>query len=99
MRTKRFWHLIPGLALLVMPMFAAASADAADAKLPVIKTLELKAKLDKHEKLQLVEALELKYYKKGHLPGAIRLTDASKEAPKLLPNKKEEIIVYCANVY
>lgn len=60
---------------------------------------ELKAKLDRGDKVTLIEALPSKYYEYKHLPGAINIPHDEVEvlAPKLLPNKAAEVIVYCAN--
>ena len=66
---------------------------------PIIGTANLKAKLNNHEQLTLVEALESKYFDQWHLPGAIMMTDANKYAAKLLPDKKAEIVVYCMNTH
>lgn len=48
----------------------------------------------------LVEALPERYYRTGHLPGALNLNhDAVKAgAAELLPDQDAEIIVYCSNM-
>ena len=60
---------------------------------------ELKAKMDRGEPFKLVETLAPTAYEHAHLPGAINLPpDRVRElAPQLLPDKQEEIIVYCAS--
>jgi rhodanese-related sulfurtransferase len=60
---------------------------------------ELKAKLNRNEKLILAEALPETYYLDRHLPGAINLPHDRVDAlaPVLLPDKSAEIVVYCAN--
>jgi rhodanese-related sulfurtransferase len=60
---------------------------------------ELKAKLDRGERVVLVEALPAKYYLDKHLPGAINIPHDQVDvlAPNLLPDKGAEIVVYCAN--
>ena len=60
---------------------------------------ELKRKLDTGEDFVLVEALPRKYWAKGHIPGAINLPHDQIEAlaPELLPDKKREVVVYCAS--
>jgi rhodanese-related sulfurtransferase len=60
---------------------------------------ELKAKLDRKEKLILVEALPETYYLDKHLPGAINIPHDQVDAlaPALLPDKAAQIVVYCAN--
>ena len=60
---------------------------------------ELKAKMDRGEAFTLVETLAEVAYQHAHLPGAINLPpDRVQElAPRLLPDKGAEIIVYCAS--
>jgi rhodanese-related sulfurtransferase len=60
---------------------------------------ELKSKLDRREKIALVEALDPEEFRKGHLPGAVNMPmDRVRElAPKLLPDKNADVIVYCMN--
>jgi rhodanese-related sulfurtransferase len=60
---------------------------------------ELKVKIDRGEKFYLVETLPRATYEHAHLPGAINLPpDQVRElAPKLLPDKNAEIVVYCAS--
>ncbi len=60
---------------------------------------ELKAKLDRGEQVILVETLGPRYYEDAHLPGAINIphTEVDELAPKMLPDKSAEIVVYCSN--
>ena len=60
---------------------------------------ELKGRLDRGERIVLVEALPAKYYLHAHLPGAINIPHDQVDAlaPALLPDKAAEIVVYCAN--
>ena len=60
---------------------------------------ELKQKIDRHDRFQLVETLDPSYYGQGHLPGAVNLPpDKVKElAPRLLPDKNADIVVYCGS--
>ena len=60
---------------------------------------ELKSKVDRKEPFTLVETLPRTPYEHAHLPGAINLPpDQIKElAPKLLPDKAADIVVYCAS--
>ena len=60
---------------------------------------ELKGKMDGGEAFTLVETLQEVAYQHAHLPGAINLPpDRVRElAPRLLPDKGAEIIVYCAS--
>jgi rhodanese-related sulfurtransferase len=59
----------------------------------------LKGKLDRGEGFTLVETLPEVVYQHEHLPGAINLPpDHVREfAPRLLPDKGAELIVYCAS--
>ena len=67
--------------------------------LPVISREELKPKMDSGERFTLVETLPAMAYYGGHLPGAINLApdQVSKVAPKVLPDKSAEIVVYCGS--
>ncbi len=60
---------------------------------------KLKAKIDRGDKFELVETLPELTYREAHLPGAIHLPpDRVHElAPQVLPDKKAEIVVYCAS--
>jgi len=62
---------------------------------------ELKEKMDKNEDFVLIDVLGEASYNRAHLPGAISI-DAHKEnfveeAEKQVPNKDQEIAVYCAS--
>jgi rhodanese-related sulfurtransferase len=60
---------------------------------------ELKGKMDRGETFTLVETLAPVAYAHERLPGAINLPpDRVRElAPRLLPDKGAEIIVYCSS--
>jgi rhodanese-related sulfurtransferase len=60
---------------------------------------ELKDKLDRRDRFQLVETLAKTAYEHAHLPGAINLPpdQIAELVPKLLPAKDAEIVVYCAS--
>jgi len=47
----------------------------------------------------LVEALPEKYYRDGHLPGAVNLPhdQVRQRAAEILPDRSAFIVVYCAN--
>ena len=63
-----------------------------------ISRAELKDKMDRGEEFFLVEALEERFYRHSHLPGAINLPPKALErAEELLPDKRAEIIVYCSS--
>jgi rhodanese-related sulfurtransferase len=68
----------------------------------MVKTIEreeLKKKIDRGDHFRLVETLSEEKYRKGHLPGAVNLPpdQLAELAPRLLPDRSEEIIVYCAS--
>lgn len=68
----------------------------------MVKTItrdDIKRHLDNSDPIILVEALPEKYYWHTHLPGARHLPhqQVHKLAPKVLPNKDDFIVVYCAN--
>lgn len=60
---------------------------------------ELKGKIDRGEAFTLVETLQEVAYQHEHLPGAINLPPdrVQQLAPRLLPDKGAEIIVYCSS--
>ena len=60
---------------------------------------ELKEKIERGDKLALVETLPRTTYEHAHLPGAINLPPDVVEqlAPALLPDKSAEIVVYCSS--
>ena len=64
-----------------------------------ISRAELQKKIDDKDSFTLVETLPAIAYEHAHLPGAINLPpDQIRDlAPKLLPNKNAEIVVYCAS--
>ena len=65
----------------------------------IISREELKTKIDAHERFHLVETLPEKSFNNGHLPGAVHLPldQVAALAPKILPDKNAEIVVYCAS--
>ena len=69
-----------------------------DISIPLISRDELKAKLDRGDRFTLVEALPPPSYRSGHLPTAIYLPpiQVRELAPKRLPDKAADIVVYCA---
>lgn len=60
---------------------------------------ELKEKIDREDDFTLVETLAKEYYRHAHLPGAINIPPdrVAELAPAMLPDKKAEIVVYCAS--
>jgi rhodanese-related sulfurtransferase len=67
---------------------------------PTISRDELKEKIERKDNFILVETLAPSYYSHSHLPGAINLPpDQVRElAPRLLPDKAAEIVVYCGKL-
>lgn len=59
---------------------------------------ELKQKLDHPKKFTLIDALPPETYRQGHLPGALNMPPEQVErlATSMLPQKDNEVIVYCA---
>ncbi len=59
----------------------------------------VKEKISRGERFALVEALPSFMYRQGHLPGAKNIPPdrVAELAPQLLPDKEEEIVVYCAS--
>lgn len=67
---------------------------------PTISREELKSKLDRNEKFILVETLPPEAYHHAHLPRALNLPPEQVKtlAPKLLPDKNADIVVYCGKL-
>ena len=63
-----------------------------------ITLTELKSKMDNGDAFTLVETLPIEYYRHPHLPGAINLPvdKIAETAATVLPDKRSEIVVYCA---
>jgi rhodanese-related sulfurtransferase len=70
-----------------------------DNRIPMISRDELKARLDRGDNFTLVEALPPPAYRDGHIQGAINLptVQVRELAPKRLPDKAADIVVYCAS--
>jgi rhodanese-related sulfurtransferase len=58
---------------------------------------QLKAKIDRHDPFILAEVLAPGQYERAHLPGAVNLPPdrVTALAATLLPDKHQEIVVYC----
>jgi rhodanese-related sulfurtransferase len=63
-----------------------------------IQRNELKEKIDRREHMTVLETLSPEHYRHAHLPGALNMpSDRVKElAPMLVPDKRTEVITYCA---
>jgi rhodanese-related sulfurtransferase len=64
---------------------------------PEIKLDELKARMDRGDRFVLLEALQPWKYHNQHLPGAINVPfdRIAKYAPRRIPDKNTDIVVYC----
>jgi len=60
---------------------------------------ELEDKLDRGDVFVLVDTLPQTAYRKHHLPQAINIPsdDIIAMAPRLIPDRQTDIVVYCAN--
>ena len=57
---------------------------------------ELKGKMDRGEDFVLLEVLGEASYRRGHLPGAIRLQHTS-TAAEVIPDEGAFVVAYCSN--
>jgi rhodanese-related sulfurtransferase len=66
-----------------------------------ISTQDLKAKLDRKERITVVESLVPERYREAHIPTALNIPpEKIKElAPQLLLNKDAEIVTYCTSTH
>jgi hypothetical protein len=65
----------------------------------LVKTItreELKAKMDRGDDIVLLEALGEASYRRGHLPGAIRLQETG-AAAEVVPDEEAFIVAHCSN--
>ncbi len=78
----------------------AAMPESQPVEVATIGRDELKTKIDRKDKFLLVETLPVQFYNHDHLPGAINLPpdQIAQLAPRVLPDKTAEIIVYCAKL-
>ena len=69
------------------------------AALPTISREELRRKIERGDDFALVETLARHAYDHAHLPGAVNLPPdrVAELAPRLLPDRAREIVVYCAS--
>lgn len=65
----------------------------------LISREDIKTLLASGTKHTIVEALPEKYYQAEHLPGAINIPhdQIQANAASLIPDKNEQVVVYCAN--
>ena len=66
---------------------------------PTITREDLLKRLDEKPRPVLIEALPERYFRDGHLPGALHMpqADVSELALSAVPDKAAEIVVYCAS--
>ena len=66
---------------------------------PAISCEELRAKIDNGDEFAIVDALPPISFAHSHLPSAINLPPSrvDAEAARRLPDRNQEIVVYCAN--
>ena len=64
-----------------------------------ISRSELKEKIDRGDDFELVEVLSREQFEDFHLPGAVNIPgdELREKAPRMLPDRDREIVVYCAN--
>jgi rhodanese-related sulfurtransferase len=60
---------------------------------------ELKRKMDGGERFALVDVLEPDAYGRDHLPGAVNIPwgHVAELAPRVIPDKGAEVVVYCSS--
>jgi len=64
-----------------------------------INVEELKGKIDSDEKFKLIDVLSKESFDAQHVPKSINIPggELEEKAPSKLPDKNEEIIVYCSS--
>lgn len=85
--------------LTVLGLSAGMQAGYCQAETNAVSTMsrdQVKAAFDSHSAV-LVEALAPKFFKRSHLPGSLNIpmSTAEQDIPRLLPDKKAKIIVFC----
>lgn len=60
---------------------------------------ELKRKMDRREQFVLVDVLEPDTYRRERLPGAVNIPwgHVAELAPRVIPDKGAEVVVYCSS--
>jgi len=61
---------------------------------------KLQSKLDSDQDVTVVEVLSPDQYEKGHLPGAMNVPfgeQFDEAIQQAVPNREQEVVVYCAN--
>jgi len=62
-----------------------------------VSTKSVKERLEKGEKFTIIDVREDHEWEKGHIPSAIHLSKGiiERDIEKLIPDKSQEIILYC----
>lgn len=62
-----------------------------------ITATDIKNKIRKEKDFEIVDVLSRKSFRIGHIPGAVNIEvdEIEEKAPKEIPDKNKEIIVYC----
>lgn len=106
---KIFTLLLLGIAVIAVVLFTTGcssqptakpgtpSAAATEGTYQKITAATVKERLDKGEKLIIVDVRTKEEYDGGHIPNSLLIPydEIEKKAPALLPDKKAAIIVYC----
>lgn len=106
---KLFMLLILGIAVIAVVLFTTGcssqptaksetpSAAATEGTYQKIAAATVKARLDKGEKLIIVDVRTKEEYDGGHIPNSLLIPydEIEKKAPALLKDKNAAIIVYC----
>jgi rhodanese-related sulfurtransferase len=72
--------------------------EAAAKAVKVIKKDDLKRRIDKHQKFQLVNVLSPEHYDLGVIKGSIKIPLAELEARADELDKAQDVVTYCADV-
>jgi rhodanese-related sulfurtransferase len=68
-------------------------------ELPTITRDELKRKIDRGDRFVLVDVLSPDTYARERLPGALNIPwgHVAELAPRVIPDKSREVVVYCSS--
>ena len=78
------------------PQFLAIVKDA-KSRIRECTITDLKARMDREEKLTLLDVREESEFAAGHIPGAIHLSKGiiERDIEEVVPNTSQEILLYC----
>ena len=95
---KTFWAVSLTLLLLTLNCIATFQADAS-AKLPIIKTDELKSIIDQNENFSLINVLPKVIHDAKHIRGSINIPLGKMTTSDRLPEDKDTLLIfYCMGV-